>query len=165
MVVREVSRRLADMGRHEAAAEVLRAADQPEEAVAVAVAGGAWEKARESARGHVHLSEKVSCGSLPKHTITKCKLTVVMRRTKESQGTTNVYTTKSDHSLTSCYGCSASGRERLPAASHAWRGHRRAAADGADQRRARHSRAKVSTYVAGPIHQHEAGGGTMTRVE
>lgn len=59
VVVREVSRRLADMGRHEAAAEVLRAADQPEEAVAVAVAGGAWEKARESARGHGQLSEKV----------------------------------------------------------------------------------------------------------
>lgn len=59
MVVREVSRRLADMGRHEAAAEVLRAADQPEEAVAVAVAGGAWEKARDSARGHGQLSEKV----------------------------------------------------------------------------------------------------------
>ncbi|CAN0111442.1 unnamed protein product, partial [Ectocarpus sp. 12 AP-2014] len=59
VVVREVSRRLADMGRHEAAAEVLRAADQPEEAVAVAVAGGAWEKARESARGHGQLAEKV----------------------------------------------------------------------------------------------------------
>ncbi|CAN0169675.1 unnamed protein product, partial [Ectocarpus fasciculatus] len=59
VVVREVSRRLADMGRHEAAAEVLRAADQPEEAVAVAVAGGSWEKARESARGHVQLAEKV----------------------------------------------------------------------------------------------------------
>lgn len=68
VVVREVSRRLADMGRHEAAAEVLRAADQPEEAVAVAVAGGAWEKARESARGHVQLSEKVSGGSLPMYT-------------------------------------------------------------------------------------------------
>lgn len=64
MVVREVSRRLADMGRHEAAAEVLRAADQPEEAVAVAVAGGAWEKARESARGHGQLSEKVNGNDL-----------------------------------------------------------------------------------------------------
>ncbi|CAM9289225.1 unnamed protein product, partial [Laminaria digitata] len=59
VVVREVSGRLADLGRHEAAAEVLRAADQPAEAVAVAVAGGAWEKARESARGHGQLAEKV----------------------------------------------------------------------------------------------------------
>lgn len=59
VVVREVSGRLADLGRHEAAAEVLRAADQPADAVAVAVAGGAWEKARESARGHGQLAEKV----------------------------------------------------------------------------------------------------------
>lgn len=59
-VVREVARRQADMGRHEAASEVLRAADQPEEAVSVAVAGGAWEKARESARGHGELAEKVT---------------------------------------------------------------------------------------------------------
>ncbi len=71
MVVREVSRRLADMGRHEAAAEVLRAADQPEEAVAVAVAGGAWEKARESARGHGELSEKVKMRQNDKQPVTR----------------------------------------------------------------------------------------------
>ena len=59
VVVREVSGRLVHLGRPEAAAEVLRAADQPAEAVAVAVAGGAWEKARESARGHGQLAEKV----------------------------------------------------------------------------------------------------------
>lgn len=64
-VVREVSQRLADIGRHDAAAEVLRAADQPEEAVSVAVAGGAWEKARESARGHGQLSDKVGTAFLP----------------------------------------------------------------------------------------------------
>lgn len=58
-VVREVSRRLMDMGRHSAAAEVLRAADQAEEAVSVAVAGGAWDKAREAARGQGQLAEKV----------------------------------------------------------------------------------------------------------
>lgn len=59
-VVREVSRRLADLGRHNAAAEVLRAADQLEEAVSVAVAGGAWEKARQAAKGQRDLGEKAS---------------------------------------------------------------------------------------------------------
>ena len=57
-VVREVSKRLAALGRHGAAAEVLRAVDQPEEAVALAVAGGAWDKARESAGGNAQLAEK-----------------------------------------------------------------------------------------------------------
>lgn len=78
-VVREVSRRLADMERHDAAAEVLRAADQPEEAVSVAVTGGAWEKAREAARGQGSLAEKVDTpfnvhslfiGSLPSPDLT-----------------------------------------------------------------------------------------------
>lgn len=54
-----MSRRLADLGRHDAAAEVLRAADQLEEAVSVAEAGGAWGKAREVARGQRDLGEKV----------------------------------------------------------------------------------------------------------
>lgn len=94
MVVREVSRRLADMGRHEAAAEVLTAADQPEEAVAVAVAGGAWEKARESARGHVQLSEKVSCTGAKM--CTKSKPAAVVRwnrdeRTKACSANSNCF--------------------------------------------------------------------------
>lgn len=58
VVVREVSKRLVELGRNEAAAEILRAADQPEEAVAVAIAGGAWDKARESAGGHASLVTK-----------------------------------------------------------------------------------------------------------
>lgn len=92
MVVREVSRRLAEMGRHEAAAEVLRAADQPEEAVAVAVAGGAWEKARESARGHGQLSEKVGCSVVQRYT--RLKLTVVMSGNRKD--TTKACTTNSN---------------------------------------------------------------------
>lgn len=61
-VVREVSKRLVDLGRNDAAAEILRAADQPEEAVSVAIAGAAWDKARESAGGRASLVAKAWWG-------------------------------------------------------------------------------------------------------
>merc|ERR1719231_779170 len=57
--VAEVTRRLREVGRHAAAAELLREADELEAAVACAMEGEAWAKARELAQGHRVLEERV----------------------------------------------------------------------------------------------------------
>ena len=57
--VAEVTRRLREVGRHAEAAELLREADELEAAVACAMEGEAWAKARELAQGHRALEERV----------------------------------------------------------------------------------------------------------
>lgn len=58
--VREVAMRLREVGRHAAAADVLREADLVQEAVDTAVQGEAWDKARDVAGGHADMQEKVA---------------------------------------------------------------------------------------------------------
>jgi hypothetical protein len=58
-VVREVAHRLAEVQRHAVAADLLKDALQVEEAVEVAMAGSAWDKARDVANGNSKLSEQV----------------------------------------------------------------------------------------------------------
>jgi intraflagellar transport protein 172 len=58
-VVAEVVKRLKEVKRHEAAAELLREAQQVEAAVACAVEGECWEKAREVAQGARELEASV----------------------------------------------------------------------------------------------------------
>ncbi|CAM9483347.1 unnamed protein product, partial [Phaeothamnion confervicola] len=45
---------------HATAAELLREAGQVDEAAALAMGGGAWDKAREVAKGHDRLLERVN---------------------------------------------------------------------------------------------------------
>eukprot|EP00618_Florenciella_parvula_P017071 CAMPEP_0119543784 /NCGR_PEP_ID=MMETSP1344-20130328/54343_1 /TAXON_ID=236787 /ORGANISM="Florenciella parvula, Strain CCMP2471" /LENGTH=1740 /DNA_ID=CAMNT_0007588171 /DNA_START=113 /DNA_END=5335 /DNA_ORIENTATION=- len=58
-VVMEVTRRLREVRRHEAAAEILREAQQLESAVECAMQGECWEKARELAQGQRALEDRV----------------------------------------------------------------------------------------------------------
>jgi intraflagellar transport protein 172 len=58
-VVRLVSERLVEVSKHESAAEILREADQLDDAVSVAISGQAWGKARELAGGNKSLSTRV----------------------------------------------------------------------------------------------------------
>lgn len=58
-VVREVTSRLAEIGRHGAAAETLREAQDLDGAVAVALQGQCWDQARELAQGQPSLEDKV----------------------------------------------------------------------------------------------------------